>query len=151
MMMTKLQTLMTSLRQCFTLHHQHRRRRHRPCQTMLSTVVDTVRLAHRLSAYRLPVLARGRPRFVVVPSSDIVIYAFVIIYVSFRLFSCLWVIIYVWDMLHVCVTIALASIWSGDIYLPMYARDILLLIRIVIPVTFPKRLQQIIKIQVHLN
>ena len=88
MMMMKLQTLMTSLRRCFTLHHHHRRRRHRPCQTMLSTVVVTVSIAHRLSAYRLPVLARGRPRFVVVPSSDMVIYVLVIIYVSFRLFSC---------------------------------------------------------------
>ena len=44
MMMTKLQTLMTSLRQCFTLHQQHRCRRHGPCQTMLSTIVDTMRL-----------------------------------------------------------------------------------------------------------
>jgi len=44
MMMTKLQTLMTSLRQCFTLYQQHRRRRHRLCQTMSSTVVDNMRL-----------------------------------------------------------------------------------------------------------
>ena len=58
-------------------------------------------------------------------------------------------IIYVWLIIY--VTIALPSIWSGDIYCFMYARDILLLIRILIPVTFPNRLQPIIKIQEQTN
>ena len=82
-------------------------------------------------------------------------YAYLSMYDSLSMlvsdYSQLCVSIYVWDMLHVCVTIALASIWSGDLYCFMYVSDILLLIRIFIPVTFPKRLQPIINIQVHLN
>ena len=75
-------------RQCFTLHHHHRRRRHRPWQTRLTMVVVIASLVHRLSAYRLRVLARGRPRLVAVPRSDmLIIYVWLIIYVSFRLFA----------------------------------------------------------------
>ena len=87
-MMTMLQTFMASRRQCFTLHHHHRRRRHRPWQTRLTMVMVITSLVHRLSAYRLPVLARGRPRLVAVPRSDmLIIYVWLIIYVSFRLFT----------------------------------------------------------------
>ena len=74
-------------------------------------------------------------------------YAYLSMYDSLSMlvsdYSQLCVSIYVWDMLHVHV--------SGDIYCFMYARDILLLICILILVTFSKRLQSIIKIQVHLN
>ena len=74
MTMTELETPMSSRREFFRLHNHHGHRRHSHRQTTWSMVVVIVRLVHRLSAYRFPVLVRGRPGFVAVPpSSDMVI------------------------------------------------------------------------------